>query len=94
MTTIGGLNITYSQTTGNLFPSWKLKGSHIVTAQSTTVESNETKENSGVKPEGEEEVESSAGEDTKTWGGVGGADQSVGYIDHFANVVKLYKRKN
>ena len=33
-TTTGGSNITHSQSSGNLFPSWKLKGSHTFTAQS------------------------------------------------------------
>ena len=47
-----------------------------------------------MKPEGEEESESSAGEDIEISSGVGGADQSVAYIVHFANVVKLYQKKN
>ena len=47
-----------------------------------------------MKPEGEEEAESSAGEDAETLSGVRGVDQSVGYIVDFANVVKLYQRKN
>ena len=32
-TTTGGLNITCSQKWGNLFPSWKLKDGHTLTAQ-------------------------------------------------------------
>ena len=40
-----------------------------------------------------EEAESSEGEDPETSREVGGVDQSVGYIVHFANVVKLYQRK-
>ena len=51
-------------------------------------------EDSSMKPEGEEETRSSAGEDTEALGGVGGADQSVGYIVHFTNTVSLYQRKN
>ena len=47
-----------------------------------------------MKPEGEEEAEFSAGEDADTLSGVGGVDQSVGCIVCFANVVKLYQRKN
>ena len=47
-----------------------------------------------MNPGGEEEAESSAGEDMETSSRVGGADQSVGYIVHFANVVKLYQKKN
>ena len=57
------------------------------------VESNRGAEDSGMKAEEEEEDESSEGESQETWSGVGGADQSVGYIVHFANVVKLYQRK-
>ena len=55
--TTGGLNVTHSQTPGNLFPSQMLKGSHNFTAWSATVESNKAEEDSGVKPEGEEEAE-------------------------------------
>ena len=47
-----------------------------------------------MKPEGEEEAESSAGEDAETSSGVGRGDQSVGYIVYFANAVKLYQKKN
>ena len=47
-----------------------------------------------VKPEREEEAQSSTEEDTKTSSGVGGADQLVGNIVHFATVVKLYQRKS
>ena len=47
-----------------------------------------------MKQEGKEEAESSAGEDAETSSVVGGADQLFGYIVHFANVVKLYQRKN
>ena len=93
-TTTGGLNATYSQTPGSLFPSTKLKGSCAFTTQSATVESNEAKEALDMKPEREEEAKSSAGEDVETSSGVGGADQSVGYIVHFANTVKLNQRKN
>ena len=93
-TATGGLNITHSQTSGNLFTSQKLKGNHTFTTQSVTVESNEAEEDSGMKPEGEEEAKSSAGEDAETSSGVGVADPSVGYIDHFANAVKLYQIKN
>ena len=45
-----------------------------------------------MKPEGK--AESSAGEDIETSSRVGGADQSVGYIVHFANMVELYQKKN
>ena len=58
------------------------------------VESNRVAEDLGIKAEEAEEVESSDGEDPETSSGVRGADQSVGYIIHFANAVKLYQRKN
>ena len=87
-TTTGGLNVTYSQISGNLFPSQKLKGSHTFIAQPTSVESNEAEEDSGMKAEEEEGAKSSAEEDTGTSSRVGGVDQLVGYIVHFANVVK------
>ena len=92
--TTGGSNVTHSQTSGNLIPSKKLKGSHTFTAWSAMVESNKAAEDSVIKAEDEEEAESSAGEDSETLSGVGGADQSVGYIVCFANVVELYQRKN
>ena len=47
-----------------------------------------------MKPDGEEEAESSAREDVETSSRVGGADQSVGYIVCFANAVELYQKKN
>ena len=93
-TTARGSNITHFLRPGNLFPFQKLKGSHTLTTWSATVESNEAEEDSGTKPEGEEKAKSSAGEDAETSSGVGGADQSVGYIVHFANVVELYQRKS
>ena len=57
------------------------------------MESNEAAEDLGVKAEEEEEAKSLAGEDPETLSGVGGADQSVGYIVHFANTIELYQRK-
>ena len=89
-----GLNITCSQMPGNLFPSHKLKGNCTFTIWSTTVESNKAEEDSGSKLEGEEETESSAGEDAESSSGGGRADQLVGYIVYFDNAVKLYQRKN
>ena len=77
-----------------MFPFWKLKGNHTFNAQSATVENNEAEEDSGAEPEGEEGTESSAGKDPETSSGVGGTDQSFGYIVHFANVVRLYQKKN
>ena len=50
-------------------------------------------EDSGVKPEGKEEADSSDGEDPETLSGTGGADQPVSYIIHFVNAVKLYQKK-
>ena len=93
-TTTKGLNETHSQTPWNLFPSQKVKGNCTFTAWSTTVKSNEAEEDPDMKPEEEEEAKSSAGEDAKTLSRVGGVDESVGYIVHFTNVVKLYQRKN
>ena len=43
-----------------------------------------------VKKEGEEKAESTDEEDPETLSGIGGADQPVAYIIHFANTVKLY----
>ena len=88
-----GSNVTQLQTPGNLFPSRKLMGNCTITAWSTTVESTKAEEDLSIKPERDEEAESSAEEDTETLCGVGGADQLVGYIVHFANAVKLYQRK-
>ena len=82
--------MTHFHTSGNLFPSWKLKGGHNFTARSATVESNRVAEDLGTK----EEVESSDGEDLKTSGGVKEADQLPGYIIHLANVVELYQKKH
>ena len=53
------------------------------------MENNEAEEDPGMKPEGEEETKSSAGKDAETSSGVGGADQLVGYIVHFANAVQV-----
>ena len=94
ITTAGRLNMTCSQTPGNLFPSHKLKGNCTFTAQSATVENNKAEEDSGVKPEGEEEAESTAGEDVETSNKGEEADQSVGYIVCCANAVELYQNKN
>ena len=41
-----------------------------------------------------EVAESSDGEDPETSSGIGEADQSIGYIICYANVVDLYERKN
>ena len=89
-----GLNVTYSQASGNLFPSQKLKDSHTFTTQLASMEGNRAAEDSGMKADKAEEAESSDGEDPETSSGVGGADQLVGYIIHFTNAVKLYQRKN
>ena len=58
----GGSNVTHSQTSGNLFPSQKLKGSHTFITQSAMVESNRVAEGLGLKAE---VAESSDGEDQK-----------------------------
>ena len=44
--------------------------------------------------EGEGEMEPSADEEVKASGAVGGTDQPIEYIVHFAKVVKLYQHKN
>ena len=48
-TPTGGSNVTHSQTSGNLFPSEKLKGSHTFTAQSAMVESKGVAEDLGTR---------------------------------------------
>ena len=93
-TTTRGSNVTLSQTLGNLFPSRKLKDNHTFKAQSTIVESIGTEENLSIKPEGEEEAESSDEEDPETSSEIGRADQPFGYIICFANGVGLYQKKN
>ena len=92
-TPTGGLNVAHSQTSGNLFPFWKLNGSHSFTAQSAIVESKGVAEDSGGKAEEAEDAESLGEEDPETLSGIGGADQSVGYIICFAKVAQLYQRK-
>ena len=77
-TTMGGLNVTQPQTWGNLFPVRKLKDNHTFMALSAIVESNGTEEDLSVKPEEEEEAESSDGEDQETLSWIGGADQAIG----------------
>ena len=91
--TMGGSNITHSQSSKNLLPFHKLKGSHTFTVQSTTMESNEAEEDSGAKAEEEEEAESSFGEDTGTLSGVEEVDWSVGYIVQSGQVVAEEKLK-
>ena len=58
------------------------------------VEDHETEEDSGPKPSGEKEAESSAEEDMRMSGKVGSADQLLGYIVWFTNAVELYQKKN
>ena len=93
-TITGGSNVTKPLTLGNLFPSRKLKGNSTFTTHSAIVKSIGAEEDWSVKPEGEEEAESSDEEDPETLSGIGGADQPIGHIIHFANVVELYQRKN
>ena len=59
-TPTGGSDVTHSQTSENLFPSQKLKGSCTFTSQSAMVESNGVAEGSCMEAEG---AESSDGED-------------------------------
>ena len=72
----------------------KLKGNCTFATQAATVENDKTKEDPGVKQEGEGETEPSVDEDVETLGGVGEKDQSVEYIVHFAKVVESYQKKN
>ena len=76
------------------FPLCKAKGNCTFIAQAVIVGSNEVEENPGAMQGGDGKTESSADEVAKKLGGVGGRDQSMGYINHFANVVKLYQQKN
>ena len=92
--TTGSLNMTHSHSQGNLLPSRKLKSSHTFTAQSATVADCKTEEDSGPKPSGEKEVESSAEEDVGITGEVGDVDPSLGFVMQFANVVALYQKRN
>ena len=61
-TSMGGSNVTHSQTSGSLFPFQKLKGGHTLTARSATVEKYEVMEDSGMKVE---ETKSSGGKTLK-----------------------------
>ena len=92
--TIRGSNVTHSHSQGIQFLSRKLKGSHTFTAQLAVVEDHEAEEDSGPKPNGEEEAESSAEEDIGPAGDVGNVDQLLGYITEFTNAVELYQKKN
>ena len=64
--------VTHSKTSGNLFPSHKLKANYIFTARAVTVGSNDVEESSGVKQEWDGET-ASADEEAKTSGGVEGS---------------------
>ena len=86
--------MTHSQTPGNLFPSYKLKGNHTFTAQAATIGKDEVEEDTSVKQEGEGEAEPSADGDYKVSGRAGGTDQSMEYIVCFAKAVQLYLKKN
>ena len=57
------------------------------------VEDCETEDDSGPKPNGEKEAESSAEEDTELACEVGDVDQLWGYITWFTNAVELYQKK-
>ena len=54
------LNVTCSQTSGNLIPLHKLKGNCPFTIQAVNIGSNELEDNSDVKQEGNEEAASLA----------------------------------
>ena len=91
-TTTGESNVTHSQDPVNLFPFRELKGNQTFTAQLATVEGNEVGGNSDVKPEQEEEFESST-EYPEASSGLCGADHLISYIVHFVNAVDLYQKK-
>ena len=92
--TTGSLNVTHSHSQGNLFPSRKLKGSCTFTACSRAVEDHKTEEDSGPKPSGEKEAESSAKEDVETTEEIGVVDPSLGYSMWFANAAELCQKRN
>ena len=92
-TMTGGSNVTQPQASENLFPSRKLKGNCTFMAQNAIVESVGTKGDLTVGQGEKEEVELSE-EDPETSSEIGGADQQISYIAWFANVVKLYQKKN
>ena len=71
-----------------------MKGNHTFTAQSAAVEDCKTEEDSGPKPDGEKEAESSAEKDAGMTGKVGDVDPSLGFIVQFENVVELYQKRN
>ena len=58
-----------------------------------TVGNDEVEADSGVKQEGEGEMEPSADEEVKTSGRVGGTDQPMEYIIHFARQSNCTNRK-
>ena len=91
--TTGISNIICSHSQGNLFPSRKLKSSCTFTAWSAVVEDCETEEDSGPKPNGEKEAESSAEEDVGMPCKVGRAEQLLGYIVQFANACRAISEK-
>ena len=58
------------------------------------MESIGTEWDSSVKPEGEEDTESSEGENQETLSDIGGADHLISCIICFANVIKVYQKEN
>ena len=59
-----------------------------------TIGNDEVEADSGVKQEGEGEMEPLADEEGKASGRAGGTDQPMDYIVCFAKAVKLYQQKN
>ena len=82
-----GPHVTHSQTTGNLFPSHKLKGNHTFTAQAATLGNGKVGKDSGAKAEGGEETELSDGKEVEATSRAGETDQSIEYIIHFTKVL-------
>ena len=62
---------------GNLFSLCKLEGKHTFATQASTVGSDMTEEDPGVKQEGQEETEPSADEEMEVPGKVKEADWSI-----------------
>ena len=87
-TTAGSLNVIFSQSQENIFPSRKLKGNHIFTAWSAAVKECEMEEDSGPKPDKEKETEYPVEEDAGMTGEISDVNPS-----QFANAVELYQKK-
>ena len=77
-----------------MFPSCKLKGNCTFATRAATAGNGEAGKDSGVKPEREEETESSAGEEAQATSRAGEEDQSIAYMFHFPKAIELHQKKN